>query len=109
MRETAYQEDLLRLIKTVDNLDRKLSLSLDDVTGHLKRIHNDIIAALEAIGDEQVESESEYAAKSIQELRKIADEAKESYADLKRRLDDLDVDNQEIRRCLENIQQKRHI
>jgi len=106
MREPAYKEDLLRLIKTVDNLDRRLSHSMGDVTGHLKRIHNDIIAALEAIGDERVESESEYAAKSIQELRKIADEVRTSFADIKHCVDDMEVDNQRIKRYLEDSQQQ---
>lgn len=91
----------MRLLRLVENLDRRLTSSLKDISEHLKRMHQDFNSALAAIGDERVESESRYASRIEDIIIKAKADVENSYLHFSHHLDEMEVDHQNFKRTLE--------
>lgn len=101
MVQPASADDIARLASAISGLDRKVSFYSKETTDHLRRIHQDIEAALTAIGDEQVSSESDYVHKITILIEEIRQEMRDMHQQLRRELNELDVQQHQLKESLE--------
>jgi archaellum component FlaC len=110
MPEPASQQDLIRLTRNVEALEATVKNALNQLTNHLKLIHDDVIdvsAALVAIGDERVQGEADYNQELVKKVELLREDVRASYQYIRHCLEEVDVDNQIIKRSLEETKLKK--
>jgi formate dehydrogenase maturation protein FdhE len=106
MVQPASRDDLQLLFQAVEALDRRLAHATTATTKQLERLEQAVAAALEAIGDEKVESDSRYQSTLMKAIDEMREELKQAYDYIKNCLVEAEVDHQKMRRHLEDEKKK---
>jgi hypothetical protein len=108
----ASQDDVKRLQAAIERLQRTVNDHLkgdhtQEIADHLREIHQDITAALSAIADERIGSESDYQARLLGQIAELRDELKAIYSDLKHSITEVELKQEYMKRFFEAKQSNR--
>lgn len=106
MAQPASSEEVQRIAQMLDGLDRKLTRNLEQLTRKIENLSENLEAALEAIGDEQIESDARQQTALLKILLDTRDEMGKTLRQIKQSLVEAEIDHQKLRRHFESDERK---